>query len=149
MNGLFRRLEAEVPGARAQGWIADREGVFHEARRGFGGQARTVDRLINDPTFRNAERIGWITAVKSRGDGAGALVIRKLLEQLDDAGADVVGLIVLPDDDAYVPRLLSYYRRFEFEPIADGADDYPIMARRGRASRDYRRSRHSAYGGGW
>ena len=52
-----------------------------------------------------------------------------------EAGADVVGLLVMPDDDAFIARLMRHYGRFGFRPLEDVAEEpnedaeksYPIM----------------------
>lgn len=125
---LFERVSVDRPGAYARGWIADPEGVSHEARRGFGGQARTADRILQERAFARVERIGWVANLKATRRGAGALALQSLLDRFFVAEANLVGLIELPDDDSYLPRLIDYYRRFGFEVVADH-DDYPVMAR--------------------
>ena len=125
---VFERISIDRPGAYARGWVADREGVHHEARRGFGGQARTTTRLLQEPAFAHVERVGWVANLKATRRGTGALVLQTLLDRFFDADVDFVGPIALPDDDRYLPRLIDYYRRFGFEIVAD-ADSYPVMVR--------------------
>lgn len=125
---LFKRISVERPGAYARGWIADPEGVRHDARRGFGGQSKTAERLLQVPAFAHIERIGWVTSLKATRRGAGAAALRSLLERFDDTRVDITGLIALPDDDIYLSRLIDYYQRFGFRIVAD-ADNYPVMVR--------------------
>lgn len=133
----FVRIETFSPDdqAVARGWIADRHGVEFDAGRGYGGQSRTARRLLDQPSMRNVEHIAWVTSLQSKRRGSGAAALRKILDRFDEAGAEVTGLIVLPDDDAFVPRLVWYYRRFGFgfEPAdpheSYAATDFPIMLR--------------------
>ena len=127
---LFERVSIDHPGAHARGFVADPEGVFQEARRGFGGQARTVDRLLQERAFAHVERVGWVTSLQATRRGAGAPALQSLLDRFSDADVDFVGLIAMPDDDSYLPRLIDYYRRFGFEVVAHANDyGYPIMVR--------------------
>ena len=129
-RGFFERVHIEVPGAHVKGWVADREGVFHEAYRGYGGQAYTAHRVLESRRFSNVERMAWITTVRSVQRGAGAAALHAMLEKFDRAGVEVVGLIVVPDDDAYLERLVDYYRRFGFEELPGGAfGPDPVMVR--------------------
>ena len=135
--GFFERVSVEIPGAHVKGWVADREGVFHEAHRGFGGQARVADRVLESRGFRNVERVAWIATVRSVRRGAGAAALWTMLERFDRAGVDIVGLIVVPDDEAYLERLIDYYGRFGFEELSGAFGPDPVMIRRsGVARRD-------------
>ena len=125
---LFERISIERPGAYARGWIADREGIFHDSRRGYGGQARTVDRLFAEglPALAGVDRLGWVTSLKASRRGTGSLALQSLIERFAAEHVDAIGLIALPDDDAFLERLINYYRRHGFEIIAD-YDAYPVM----------------------
>ena len=113
--------------------MANRDGVYFDARRGYGGQSRTAERLLDTRPFQDVMFIGWVTSLQSSRHGAGALALRRILERFDEAGVKMTGLIVLPDDDVFVPRLMNYYGRFGFEPVQleepYGGSAYPIMAR--------------------
>lgn len=101
---LFERISIERPGAYARGWIADRDGIYEDSRRGYGGQARTVDRLLNEglPALADVERLGWITTLKATRRGAGALALQTIIERFVNEDVDAIGLIALPDDDAFL-----------------------------------------------
>ena len=130
---LFKRIAIERPEACTHGWIAcahgwigDREGVYSESR--CGGQACTVSRLFSEghPALADVERIGWISHLKSRQRGAGGLALQSIIYRFIAEDVDAIGLIALPDDEAFLPRLINYYRRHGFEIIAD-YDAYPVM----------------------
>ena len=132
---FFQRVEARSLDERAyaRGWIANRDGVYDDARRGYGGQSRTAARLFDLLSFREVDRIGWVSSFQSDRRGSGASALQRLLYRFDEAAVEVTGLIVFPDDDIFVPRLVSYYGRFGFEPIdleeQYGSSDYPILVR--------------------
>ena len=135
---IFETLIVERPSANAKGWIADRDGIFQDSRRGFGGQSRTAAVVFDDAVFDRCALFGWVTSVRSFIPGGSQPVLSALLHQMQDAGVDVVGLLVLPDDEAFIPRLIQYYGRFGFVLLDDFAADavsreihngYPIMVR--------------------
>ena len=127
---MFRRVDVVHPYAKAVGWIATREGIEDDAQRGFGGQSRTARRVFDARPFDRCRIFGWVTYVRSTRPGGSRPVIEALLEKMVDADVDVVGLLVLPDDDAFIPRLMRYYATFGFVPFDDepyGETAYPVM----------------------
>lgn len=133
---IFETLVIEHRSAIAKGWIADREGIRHDSNRGFGGQSRTALKVFRDRLFHRCELFGWVTNVRSFSPGASGPVLSELLRQMEEASVDAVGLLVLPDDEAFIPRLITHYGRFGFVPLDDVATDavsgeihtgYPVM----------------------
>ena len=112
---IFERLAIEQPNAVARGWVADRDGIYDDARRGFGGQSRTAERVFEARAFDRCRIFGWVTGVRSFTAGASRPAINALLAAMERAGACAIGLLVLPDDDAFVDRLTRHYARSDFE----------------------------------
>ena len=123
----FERMEVVHPAARVAGWLADRDGIHEDSRRGFGGQSRTALALFDEDAFARCRLFGWISSVRAKGGGASRAAIEELIEAMARRGADVVGLMVVPDDDAYVERLASYYERLGFRTVGSARGWYPVM----------------------
>ena len=126
---MFERLYVAHPHAHANAWLADRDGIFEDSRRGFGGQSRTALNVFDADHFNRCQTFGWITSVRSEVRGAARPVLEEMITKLDERGADVVGLMVLPDDDRFIERLTRYYGTFGFEVEGDEGDEYgyPVM----------------------